>query len=268
MDIGDGRPAVIKFGADGVQNNELIDLVHSVKTAIRNSRQYQNHKLIGCILVIDFGVWHQRKRDPRVIRQLLDSGQFYYTAEGSIDLHVYETSPRVQQYLRHRPGDTHVELIEPYSPAELAMPDCLEERIKVYTELFSKAGVDGVLIDTPLQAKAARICLVDVPENTSDDGGGTKLPRHGVCSMELLNRFSAYCAFLNVESWLAGSIQPYHASKLACIPTLDVVMCRGSASASVINPYGGTGSDDRASRRISAEKVRAMVNALHCKQGE
>jgi uncharacterized protein (UPF0264 family) len=262
MDVGDGRSAVIKFGVDGTKQEEIVNLVAAVKKAVRNSRVYQHYRVVGSFLVTDLKVWNERKVDRNVVQQMLELGQFYHDPNGTIDLHDYKESGRVNTYLEASLGQHLVGLIEPYDPAELDMPRPLEKRIQVYTDLIADAGADGVLIDTPIQAKLARICLVNVPENRQDDGDGERPPRHGVCSISELEKFSALCRYRGVECWVAGSVQPYHARRLGQIPGLDVVMCRGSASAPVENPYGVDGSDDRAARRISPERVRAMTESL------
>ena len=262
MDVGDSRPNIVKFGVDGMPQHLVTSLVAAIKSAVRNSRSYQNHQVIGALLAIDAQEWETRKKDDRTIKPLLRIGQFYFADSGSIDLRKYFTDDEIVRILGYAPERTCVELIEPFSPKELGMPEDLKERLREYVDLIAAGGADGAMIDTPLQAKLSRICLVDDPNNASDDGGGKKPPRHGVFSYSLLEFFCDYCAYKGLESWVAGSIQPYHAQKLGKINSLDTVLCRGSASAVVQNPSGGSGGDERSLRRISEERVRAMADAV------
>lgn len=269
MDVGDSRPNIIKFEVDGLRKEQIGPLVTAVKNAIAGSYRYQNHRAIGSFLVIDGDEWARRKTDSRVIRPLLDLGQFYFTPTGSIDLSKYYEAEKVKKFQeRVSSGSTigysTVELIDPFDPASLAMPADLEERMRTYVDLISQAGADGVLIDTPMQAKCSRICLVKHEKNITDNGGGQKLPRYGIFDVKMLKRFADYCAYKNVEAWLAGSIQSYHAQVLGKIDSLDVVLCRDSASDVVKSPYDSSvsQSDERNDRRITREKVELMVKSL------
>ena len=270
MDVGDSRPNVIKFEVDGLRREQIAPLVKAVKRAVANSYRYENHRVIGSFLAIDRDEWVRRKTDRRVIKPLLDLGQFYFTPEGSIDLKEYYDADEVKKLqarisLRPTINYSTVELVNPFDPKDLSMPTDLEERMRTYVDLIYQAGADGVLIDTPIQAKCSRICLVKHDENNNDDSEGQKLKRHGIFEVETLKRFADYCAYNDVEAWLAGSIQPHDARALGKIDSLSVVLCRDSASDVVKNPYGASvpGSDERNTRRITREKVELMVKSLH-----
>lgn len=263
MDVGDNRPNILKFGVDGLRPDQIQDLVKAVKRALRNSLRYQNHKVIGSFIEVDLQEWKERKQDRRVIKPLLDLGLFYFKKDGSIDLNdYYEDKDQVKRLKGHISQHPRVELIDPYDPEKLGLPKDLDERIQSYTEQIVKAGADGVMIDTPIQAKVARICLVKHTDNKGDNGDGKKLPRHGTIDIKLLEKFAAFCSFHGAESWLAGSIQPYHAKALGKIKDLDVVLCRGSASGVVKNPYGGESGTERSDRRILEQNVALMVSNL------
>jgi hypothetical protein len=265
MDVGDNRPNILKFGVDGLRPDQIQGLVKAVKKGLRNSLRYQNHKVIGSFIEVDLQEWEERKRDSRVIKALLDLGLFYFKKDGSIDLNdYYEEKDRVERLKGYGHISQHpkVELIDPYDPEKLGLPKNLDDRIQSYTEHIIKAGADGVMIDTPIQAKVARICLVKHTDNKKDNGGGEKLPRHGTIDIDLLKKFVALCKFLGAESWLAGSIQPYHAKELGKIDGLDVVLCRGSASGVVENPYGEVSGTERSDRRILEQNVALMVKNL------
>jgi hypothetical protein len=200
--------------------------------------------------------------DPRVVKPLLRIAQFFFADTGSIDLRTYFSEDEIRVIVGYLPATTKVELTEPFRPTELGMAEDPKERLKDYVELIAAGGADGAMIDTPLQAKESRICLVDDPQNALDNGGGKKLPRHGVFSYELLEFFADYCAYKGLQCWLAGSIEPYHAKNLGAIGSLDTVLCRGSASDVVANPAGTPGGEERSLQRISEAKVRAMVEAI------
>lgn len=263
MDVGDDRPNILKFGVDGLRPGQIQDLVKAVKKALRNSLKYQNHKVIGSFIEVDLQEWKKRKNDPRVVKPLLDVGLFYFKKDGAIDLNdYYKDKDKIKRLKGHISQHSRVELIDPYDSQKFGLPKELDDRIKLYTEFIQKAGADGVMIDTPIQAKVARICLVKHADNKMDNGRGEKLPRHGTIDIEILKKFAAFCSFLGAESWLAGSIQPYHAKELGKIDGLDVVLCRGSASGVIKNPYGGVSGTERSDRRIFEQNVALMVMNL------
>lgn len=262
MDVGDDRPNILKFGVDGLRPDQIQDLVKAIKKALRNSSRYQNHKVIGSFIEVDLQEWKKRKNDHRVVKPLLDLGLFYFKKDGAIDLNDYYDKEKVEKLKKHRSEYPHVELIDPYDPQDFGLPKNLDDRIRDYTKLIRKAGADGVMIDTPIQAKVARICLVKHTDNKRDNGGGEKLPRHGTIDIKILRKFAASCSFHGAESWLAGSIQPCHAKELGKIDGLDVVLCRGSASGVVENPYGGVSGTERSDRRVLEQNVALMVMNL------
>jgi hypothetical protein len=186
MDVGDGRPNIVKFGVDGLPRDRIGPLVKSVKDALRNSHRYQNHRVIGSFLEIDRAEWARRKADKTVIKGVLDVGLFYFTEKGAIDLNDYYDKERAKAIMENQSSHSRVDLIDPFKPEALGLPDDLEERMRLYAKLIREGGADGVMIDTPIQAKVARICLVKHKKNKEDTSGGKKLPRKGVFDIEML----------------------------------------------------------------------------------
>jgi hypothetical protein len=266
MDLGDIRPNIIKFGVDGIPREQVIGLVKAVRDTIRNSRQFGTFQVIGSFLPIDLTVWNQRKTKIYVIRQLIDQGVFYFTTTGSINLFdVYKDDPeKAKEKMKGKSDQPRVELLEPYIPSELGFDADLEKRTKDYVDLIKAGGADGVMIDTPVQAKAARICLLDVPENNNETGGGKVDPLSGLYTTDALRRFTDYCEFKRMEAWTAGSVQPFHAKILGTLENLDVVLCRGSVSVPPSNPFepGAPVDLSRPNMRVSWKKVQAMVASL------
>jgi uncharacterized protein (UPF0264 family) len=261
MDVGDGRSNIIKFEVDGLKAPAVSPFVSAVKGAVRQSRQFQNHRVIASILEINRAEWARRRSDSVVIQELLRLGEFFFDRGGDINLSDHFRPAQVARMMDEGGSDQpRVRLIEPSDPVRLGLKPDLDERLAFFVETLAKAGADGVMIDTPIQAKVAGICLVAEGEPT--DQQPSRGRPIGTISIDRLKIFSELCAYYSVECWLAGSIQPRQAGLLAILPDLDVVMCRGAASAEVRNPYGKRRGGGRASRRISASRVRALATAL------
>jgi uncharacterized protein (UPF0264 family) len=260
MDVDDARPNVIKFEVDGLPDKDVGPYVDAVKRAVRRSRRYQNHRVVASCLELDRHEWERRRLDSSVIRELLQIGEFYFDARGEIDLKDYLTPEQVADLVsRSTSSDTHVSLFQPTDPERLGLPADPSERLHFLVTTVAQAGADAVMIDTPVQAKVAGICLlIDEPAEQVPSTDS----RHGTFAIETLKRFSEDCAYNKVECWLAGSINAKDAGRLAELEDVDVIMCRGAASAQVRNPFGAGSSQDRAERRINAAKVRELAIAV------
>ena len=251
MDVGDDRPNVIKIEVDGLWRDDVGPFGRAVKRAIRDSRQFQNHRLIASCLELDRGRWRDRRSEDRVIRQLVELGEFYFDTNGPIDVEGYVTDEAELKKIMTAARSRHskVRLNEPSDPSALGLPESADERLKFWVNTLARAGADGIMIDTPIQAKVAGISLVDT------------------FSVDQLETFSRHCAFKNVECWLAGSIQPDDAARLAELPDVDVIMCRGAASEEVRDPFGQDTSSARSARRISLERVGALASRIRSAAG-
>lgn len=261
MDVGDQRTNIIKFGIAGIHAEKIPELVRAVKRATSDHPKYENHLVICGFAPFDWEEWDRRKSATNVVAELIRVGEIRVHAGGALRIGQFITSPQELQTLRLN-ADDNFDLSEPPKPATLGLPDDQMVRVKAYVDRIAEGGADGVMMDTPVQAKLARICLVKHPDNQQDTSGGTRPALHGIFEADELQKFANYCAFRGMESWLAGSITPYHARLLGKLDNLDVVLCRGVASEPVADPFGGQAQSSRLANRVTARRVAAMVKAL------
>jgi hypothetical protein len=264
LDMGDVRSNIIKFGVDGIQIDHVAPLVKTVKDVIRNSSRFYHYQVIGSFLPIDLDLWAKRSSDDDVVRQLVRQGVFYFDPDGSLDLKPLFSEQETKEIMAGKSDQSKFNLVEPYSPKELGLGGLdLDGRTKRYVEEIARGGADGVMIDTPVQAKASRICLLEVPENRPA-AAGMGLPLQGLYTQQRLQMFLDYCEFFRMEAWTAGSVQPYHAKVLGKMANLDVVLCRGAVSSPPVDPYnpGAPPKTDRPSQRVDVKKVQVMVSSL------
>jgi uncharacterized protein (UPF0264 family) len=263
MDTGTGRSNIIKFGVDGLKRGDVTPFVRAVKQSVRENGRYGNHQVIGSFLPIDLPTWNTRKTLPAVIEQLVRQGVFFFTPDGPIDVMPILGVERTKEAMaRAGAGSSRAQIVEPDDPESLGFSGDLERRTREYVDLITAGGADGVMIDTPVQAKAARICLLDHIQNKAPENS-TPVEYMGLYTLDALKRFTGYCHYKAVEVWCAGSIQFFHAEALGTLKFLDVMLCRGVVSSAMDNPYDPTGAaTDRTSRRIDSEKVAKMVGIL------
>jgi len=261
MDVGDGRPNIIKFGVGGVKRSRIRDLVAAVKRAIYSHARYQSHLAIAGFMPFDWETWEARRNLPDVIRELVRVGEYRVLGDGPLVFRDHFSTAELAEL--GVAGDQRFGLTEPPQPRSLDMPeDDPVQRMQAYIDEIQAGGADGVLMDTPVHAKVARICLVDHPRNAEETSGGTKPALHGIFDLDALQKYASYCAFHGMESWTAGSIAPFHAEELGKLQDLDVVLCRGAASEPVTNPFGAGGESTRMGNRVTARRVAAMARAV------
>jgi len=133
--------------------------------------------------------------------------------------------------------------------------------LKQLIDLCAKVGVDGLMLDTPIQHKVIRVGMLRHPKNAQDRGAdGTMLSREGILTIDEARFFCQYCHWAGIEAYLAGSIQAYHVEELWDIEELDSIAVRESASAVVRDPTGmHLGGDTRHERRIKRELVAKFI---------
>lgn len=282
MDTGDHRPNIVKCGIDGIPREWLTDIVAAGKSALRESSRYQDHQLVVGILETDGQAWNARKSDAAVIERLVRVGQFVFDPDGPIDLgQIFRTEAEKAELARLMLGvatSPQASPAEPVDPASLNWPQDARERLKMAVDAVRAGGGDGVMIDTPVTAKLANIVLLQHGNNPPDPGAKDEkgaYPRFGVFDIKMLQWFSEYCAYNQLETWLAGSINAADAAALGALEHVDVVLNRGTSSElnRVLYPtlaaegaFDGA-PDARFSRRIRAANVISMANAVRQQQG-
>ena len=260
MDVGDARPNIIKFGVGGIKRGKIAQLVAAVKKSVYDHPRYENHLVVAGFMPFDWDVWDTRRSLRDVIRELVRVGEYRSFGQGTLlfkDYFTADVAAQVGVELSDR-----FDLTEPSRPEQLDMPADPIERMRAYIDEIQKGGADGVLMDTPIHAKVARICLVDHPKNGQETSGGTRPALHGIFTFEALQKYADYCAYFGMESWTAGSITPFHAEGLGQLSNLDVVLCRGAASEPMTNPFGGGAESTRMGNRVTARRVAVMAKAV------
>jgi uncharacterized protein (UPF0264 family) len=142
--------------------------------------------------------------------------------------------------------------------------------IKAMVDVTAEAGADSIMIDSRIQSKVARICVVDtaskgmVDINRFDHDDHKRLPRKGILSLDELKFFVEHCHYKGIEANVAGSVQSYQAQQLwVKIPELDQISTRGASSAVPIDPTGAEGEDTRQHRVIKRSLVRGLAPPEH-----
>lgn len=272
MDTGDHRPNIVKCGVDGLPKDWVKPVVQAVKSALAESYRFQDHQVICGIIETHLPAWNARKSDPKVIRNLVNVGQFHFDTKGKIDITKQGlTEEQVKGFMNGVTDDPHASLIEPYDPKSLGWPTDPKQRLRMLCDAISEGGADGAMIDTPVSAKMSSISLLRLADNPADEA---KLKdtavRIGVFDLPFLRWFSEYCAFRFMECWLAGSINAEHAKAIGGLEHVDVVLNRGTSSEEISKLFPSLAADGefegqgdaRFARRIRAANVISMAEAV------
>ncbi|MCK4351780.1 hypothetical protein KAW65_00040 [candidate division WOR-3 bacterium] len=252
---------IIKIGVDGMNIELIREVIREIALTIDRSDYFNHCQAVPVFFIQDLKEWKKRRNDESVIRQLLDLGEFFFAENGAIDLKDYYSDVEIGEMLPAGVTTSKVTLNELFPLANFGFTGDKREVLKKMIDVSADAGAHGIMVDTRIQSKVARICFLDHPRNAGDVGEKKdKLPRHGIMSIEDAEFYCKYCHYRGIESYIAGSVQHYHAEELWKIEDLDSIAVRGAASGVVLDPTGKeTGGDNRRDRRIVRHLVERLI---------
>ncbi len=294
---------IVKIGLDGMPLDILTGVLRECVQTLNRTEQFSHTQVMSVLFAQDLDLWEQRRTRPEVRRALVSLREFHpaavagpnlaafdlvdyavgtlrdeggralFTDPGQVDLESLIAKGVLPDGTRH----TWVVLNELYPHARYGLTGDPRSRrtdrevIKNMVDATACAGADGIMLDTSILLKVARISLVATersPEmidfNSLDIDEATGLARQGVLSLDDVRFFVDYCHYRGVEANLAGSLMSYHAQQIwRLVPEADQVSTRGGASAVTTDPSAGgeVGEDSRRDRAIVRSLVRGLVPA-------
>lgn len=290
---------LIKVGVDGMPVELVKEVLEEVVLTLNRTEQFNHCQVMSVLFAQDLTVWNQRKGEQSVREVLVELREFHPCGEDDPD--AFDLQDHAVNTLRSRDGrplfanrsqvslgalieaevlpegsnHSFVKLNELF-PHKKYFPQISgnESRttkavIKAMVDATAEAGADSIMLDTRIQSKVARLCLVDtasdglVDINRFDVKDG--IPRQGILTLEELQYFTDYCHYRGIEANVAGSVQSYQAQQLWLrIPELDQASTRGASSAVEAEPgTDSAGSDTRQHRVIKRTLVRGIAPPEH-----
>ena len=290
---------LVKVGVDGMDVSLVGEVLEEVVRTLNRTEQFCHAQVMSVLFAQDIEEWQQRRSNEAVRRELVGLREFATCEkhdEGAFDLvddavgtlrnedgSVMFTDPSEvslgalieKQVLPEGSNSAFVSLNELF-PHKAYFPRIAGEGgrtteavIKAMVDVTADAGADAIMLDTRIQSKVSRICLVDtaseglVDINRFDRSGA--LARQGVLSLEQIRYFVDYCHYKGVEANVAGSVQSYQAQQLwVAVPELDQASTRGAASGVRREPgAAATGADTRQHRVIKRTLARGLAPPEH-----
>ena len=253
---------IIKIGIDAMDASLIEDVLREIVKTVRRSDWTNHSQIVPVFFIRDVDLWQARKSHPGVMRELLDLREYYPDADGAIDLREHYSFSGVARRVAVEEGYTRVSLndVHPYSTLGFAATG--QPVLVDLVDLCARVGVDGQMLDTPIQLKVAKIGLLKHSSNAEEKlSVGRPLRREGIMTVEDCRWFCDYCHWRGIEAYLAGSIQPDHAAALWQIESLDSIAVRGGASELVPRPgVSQTPSTEaRHEKRITRRRVALFV---------
>jgi uncharacterized protein (UPF0264 family) len=292
---------LVKVGVDGM-NVELVgEVLEEVVHTLNRTEQFSHCQVMSVLFAQDMSVWRERETNESVREVLVELREFF-PARDRNDPQAFDLQDYAVGTLRDRDGN--VLFTDPSEVslgaliARNVLPDGVNHSLVRLNELFphktyfpqiagdtertttdviqamvdvtAEARADAIMLDTRIQSKVARICLVDTASdglsdiNQFDVSGG--LPRQGILTLEEIQYFVDCCHSRGIEANVAGSVQSYQAQQLWLkVPELDQVSTRGASSAVARAPGADTaaGADTRQHRVIKRSLVRGLVAPEH-----
>lgn len=294
---------IVKVGLDGMYLPILKESLTEVVQTLNRTEQFSHSQVMAVLFVQDLVLWRERKNNPLVVRELVALREFSPTTtatpiEDTIDLpdyYQYLTDADGNPLFDHRPDlqelitaevlpawsdSTRVKINDPFPHSEFGLTPAERtdrEAIKKMVDATADSGADGLMLDTSILFKVARVGLVDTTETGNGDGpsivdfnrfditgtGPDTLVRKGILSVQDIRFFVDYCHYRGVEANLAGSLQSYQAQQIwRLVPENDQVSTRGGASAIRLDPSVPPGDDDPVASRRDQVMMRQLVRGL------
>ncbi len=294
------RTNIVKVGLDAMKKKEAHQVLEEVVRTLNRTDRLQNCETMSVLFAQDLAAWQTRRTNEQVRRVLVELRQFYPCADDNDPL-CFDLKPYVVGNLKDEQGAFLFETLEEVSLEALIKHEILPEGtqhtmvrlnelhphsdyfddlnddaprttrqvIREMVDMTADAGANAIMLDTRIQSKVARICLVDTAEKPlvdinrfdrkqADDPDSS---RQGILPLEDIRFFVDYCHYRNLEANIAGSVQSYQAQQLWVeLPDLDQISTRGASSAVERNP-AETGDETENSRKYRVIK-RNLVRGL------
>lgn len=283
----------VKVGLDGMDLPLFHTVLEEVVLTMKNTIEFNNTRVMSVLFVQDMDLWEERRKDWRTIETLIAIREYHPQDDGDVDLldyaEYFETKEGIKvenladlkkhEILPEDATSTKVVLNTLFSHSDVGLGKkggrrTDKEVIKAMVDATADAGAHAIMLDTRIQTKASRISLLDLSAEKNpaednlydfsqfDDGGGSKLTRTGILSLEEVRFFVDYCHHRGIEANLAGSLQSYHAQQIwQLVPEADQVSTRGGSSGVRRNLTGddADGADTRVARVTKRSLVRGLV---------
>lgn len=254
---------IIKIGIDAMGPDLIEEVIEEIVRTVRRSDWTNHSQVVPVFFVRDLQLWAARNTHPGVIKELLELGEYYPDHRGPIDLQDYFSAAGVARRQLGGYATTRVSLNQIVSYAELGFPGDQQQVLKQLVNTCAKAGANGLMLDTSIQSKVAKIGLLKHASNTQEIMPvGPPIKREGIMTLDECRWFCDYCHWAGIESYLAGSLLPEHAASVWQIESLDSIAVRGGASEAVTEPGAATGQNEHAARhqkRITRRRVELFV---------
>jgi uncharacterized protein (UPF0264 family) len=274
---------IVKVGLDGMPRDVAAQTLAEVVTTLDRSQLFSRSQVVAVFFTQDLADWTRRSTNKYVVRDLLLAREYVVDQDGDIDIAtMFAGDAAALAAFKDKLGsdrDLYVDgTLKPgvrvrttrlNNREVLGFSDDPSTYLAQVAQLTAAAGADGVMIDTRIHTKVARMCcLRDGTDDQPVDESG--LPLRGIHTIDQIARFARYCHGLGLEFWASGSIQPFQAQRLWDLDDgparglVDAMAVRSGASAAVRAPDGGGlgaggGVVNRASKRVYRDLVAAYA---------
>ena len=291
----------VKVGVDGMQVDLLTEVLEEVVLTLRRTEQFSHSRVMSVLFAQDIETWRSRRDNHDFIRRVLVGLREFSPAESDVD-GAFDLADCAVGTLRDDSGRTLFNATDQVSLGALIQRSALPEGsnhsfvrlnelfphqvyfpeisstgsktawdvIKSMVDATAEAGADAIMLDTRIQSKVARICLLDTGSDGLFDINqydiSSDVPRRGILTLEDIKFFVDYCHYKGVEANLAGSFQSYQAQQIWLkVPTVDQISTRGGSSGVEQNPYETetAGEDTRQFRVIKRSLVLGQAPPEH-----
>lgn len=269
---------IVKVGLDNMPIDVARRTLLDVREALDRNPLFSRSQVVAVFFAQNLELWEKRSADPSVLRELVLGREFFVDEGGKTLIEVLGGEEAALAFIKkvkdsrlfnkEKPNpETRVKITQLGSRKPLGFSNDKMTYAQQIADLTAAVGADGLMIDTRIHSKVARICFLD--EGTAQaNNPNPALPLTGIYSLIEVGQIAEYCHFKGIEFWASGSLQPFQAQPLwdlrdaKGVPLVDGMAVRGGASAAVRTATGklapeaaAAGADTRGSKRVYRDLV-------------
>jgi uncharacterized protein (UPF0264 family) len=264
---------IVKVGLDNMPVDIAREVLKEVVLTLDRSSLFSRTQVIAVFFAQRLDLWRARKTNDSVVRDLILAREFSIGGPHDIDLDKLcaASEPFAQaladKFARDpllfskdgvRRPRTRIKISELTERDPLGFSDEPLQYLKQVADLTAECGADGIMIDTRIHSKIAKVCCHKHQLHQAPPPADPNLKLEGIFEVAEITEYTKYCHSVGLEFWASGSVQPYQAQDLWAVGVDGMAVRSGASSvlrASSFAAPGKTANDTRGAKKVYRDLV-------------